>query len=148
MPSLAWQTAEVWPIRTHQKGEATACAMRLRTQSTRLWHCSPGLRRRRGCWPAAPISWCRWRPRPDRARAGGRHQEDPRDARITAEDGGFRIGAAVSGAELGEHAPPQGGLARRGRGGRADRLDPGPGPRHHGRQSVQRLAGGRQRAGA
>ncbi len=66
---------------------------------------------------------------------------------ITAEDGGFRIGAAVSGAELGEHAERREAVAGRGRGGRADRLDPDPGPRHHGRQPVQRLAGGRQRAG-
>ena len=42
----------------------------------------------------------------------------------------------------------QGGLAGRGRGRQPDRLHPGPGPRHHGRQPVQRLAGRRQRAGA
>ena len=66
---------------------------------------------------------------------------------IAAENGGFRIGAAVTGAELGEHAEVEQAVAGRGRGGRADRLDPDPGPRHHGRQPVQRLAGRRQRAG-
>ena len=66
---------------------------------------------------------------------------------ITAEDGGFRIGAAVSGAQLGEHPEVKQAVAGRGRGGRADRLDPDPGPRHHGRQPVQRLARRRQRAG-
>ena len=40
------------------------------------------------------------------------------------------------------------GLAGRGRGGEPDRLDADPGPRDDGRQPVQRLAGGRQRAGA
>ena len=66
---------------------------------------------------------------------------------IAAENGGFRIGAAVSGAELGEHPEVKQAVAGRGRGGRADRLDPDPGPRHHGRQHVQRLARRRQRAG-
>ncbi len=49
--------------------------------------------------------------------------------KIRPRTGGFRIGAAVSGAELGEHARFQQGVARRRRGGRPDRLDPGPGPR-------------------
>ncbi len=66
---------------------------------------------------------------------------------ITQEDGGWRIGAAVSGAEMGEHAGARGRLARRGRSREPDRLDPDPGPRHDGGQPVQRLARRRQRAG-
>ena len=67
---------------------------------------------------------------------------------IAAKGGGFRIGAAVSGAELGEHkalkkAWPGVVEAANLIGSHAD-----PGPRHDRRQSLQRLAGGRQRAGA
>ena len=39
-------------------------------------------------------------------------------------------------------------MARRRRGGQSDRLEAGAGPLHHRRQSLQRLAGRRQRAGA
>ena len=67
---------------------------------------------------------------------------------VTEEKGGWRIGAAVTGAELKEHARAQEGLARRGRGRQPDRLDPGAGPRHPGRQPLQRLAGRGQRARA
>ena len=63
------------------------------------------------------------------------------------ESGGFVIGAATPGAELGEHPGLEEGVAGRGRGGEAHRLDPDPGPRHAGGQSLQRLAGRRQRAG-
>ena len=77
-----------------------------------------------------------------------RHQEDPRHHRHPR--GGRRL------RDRRRHARRRGrrargleqGLARRGRGARPDRLDPGPGPRHAGRQPVQRLAGRRQRAGA
>ena len=66
---------------------------------------------------------------------------------IREEDGGFVIGAATSGAMIGEQRPAA-GLARHGRGRQPDRLDPDPGPRLARRQSVQRLAGRRQRAAA
>ena len=86
--------------------------------------------------------------RPDRAGAPGRHQEDPGDCgRSRPRTAAFAIGAAVPGMEIVEHAAFCQGLAGRGRRRQADRLDPDQGPRHHGRQSVQRLAGRRQRAG-
>ena len=54
-------------------------------------------------WPAAPICWCRcvpaWPTRRDR-----RHEENPEMMSIEqTADGGFRIGAAVSGMALREH---------------------------------------------
>ena len=45
-------------------------------------------------------------------------------------------------------SPAQAGVAGRDRGGQPHRLDPGPGAGDPGRQPLQRLAGGRQRAGA
>ena len=67
---------------------------------------------------------------------------------ITAENGGFRIGAAVSGMEMMDHAALCNDLAGRYRRRQADRLHPGQGPRHGGGQPVQRVAGRRQRAAA
>ena len=67
---------------------------------------------------------------------------------IREEGGGFVIGAATPGAVVEAHAGTEQGLARRGRGARPDRLDADPGPLLAGRQSVQRLARRRQRAGA
>ncbi len=67
---------------------------------------------------------------------------------IVADDGGWRIGAAVSCMELIEHEAFATDLARPDRRREIDRLGPGEGPRHDGRQSVQWLAGGRQRSGA
>ena len=61
-------------------------------------------------------------------------------------DGGFRIGAAVSGMALHEHRDFRQGLARRAGGHQPDRLQAGAGPRLGGRQSLQRLARRRQRA--
>ena len=61
-------------------------------------------------------------------------------------DGGFRIGAAVSGMALAEHKSVRQGLARRARGRQPDRFQAGAGPRVRRRQSLQRLARRRQRA--
>ena len=61
-------------------------------------------------------------------------------------DGGFRIGAAVSGMALAEHKSFRQGLARRARGRQPDRFQAGAGPRVRRRQSLQRLARRRQRA--
>ena len=66
---------------------------------------------------------------------------------IYAENGGFRIGAAVPGMEIINHAAHLQGLAGRRRRREADRLDPDQGPRQYRRQSVQRLSGRRQRTG-
>ena len=66
---------------------------------------------------------------------------------IREESGGFVIGAATPGVMV-EAQPAEPGLARHRRGARSDRLDADPGPRLARRQSVQRLAGRRQRAGA
>ena len=60
---------------------------------------------------------------------------------------GFTIGAAVSCAELGENKALVEGLAGRRRGRQPHRLQAGAGPLHHRRQSLQRLARRRQRAG-
>ena len=67
---------------------------------------------------------------------------------IREQDGAFIIGAATSGAEIGECEALQAGLARRRRGRKSDRLDPGAGPGIARRQSLQCVAGGRQRPGA
>ena len=67
---------------------------------------------------------------------------------IREEDGGFVIGAATPGAVIGECEALTAGLARGRRGRQPDRLDPGPGPGVARRQSLQRVAGGRQRPGA
>ncbi len=67
---------------------------------------------------------------------------------VTEEKGGWRIGAAVTGAELKEHPTAQAGVAGGDRGRQPHRLDPGSGTRHDGRQPLQRLAGRRQRPGA
>ena len=86
--------------------------------------------------------------RPDRALAPRRHQENPGNP---ADRGGeWRISHRRGGAGHGDHGTcrPQQGLARRGRGREADRIDPGARPRLDWRQPVQRLAGCRQRAGA
>ena len=72
----------------------------------------------------------------------------PETRAVTEEKGGWRIGAAVTGAELKEHPRLKQVVAGRGRGRQPHRLDPGAGPRHPGRQPLQRLAGGRQRARA
>ena len=66
---------------------------------------------------------------------------------IREEGGGFVIGAATPGVMLSEPRGARARLARHRRGRRPDRLDPDPGPRLAGRQSLQRLAGGGQRAG-
>ena len=67
---------------------------------------------------------------------------------IREEGGGFVVGAAHTGRRGRGACRHEQGLARRGRGARPDRLDADPGPLLAGRQSVQRLAGRRQRAGA
>src|SRR5262249_9452402 len=72
----------------------------------------------------------------------------PETRSISEEAGGWRIGAAVTGAEAKEHAPRQRGVARRDRGREPDRLHPGAGTGHHGGQSLQRLPRGGQRARA
>ena len=70
----------------------------------------------------------------------------PETRAVTEERGGWRIGAAVTGAELKEHARLKQVWPGRGRGGEPHRLDPDPGPRDAGGQPLQRLAGRRQRA--
>ena len=59
---------------------------------------------------------------------------------IKEEKGGWRIGAAVTGAELKEHSRTQASLAGRDRGGEPHRLYAGPGARHPRGQPLQRLA--------
>ena len=71
----------------------------------------------------------------------------PEISGIREKDGGFVIGAATSGAMIGECEALQKAWPGCGRGHQSDRLDPGAGPRVACRQSLQRLAGGRQRAG-
>ena len=103
---------------------------------------------RRACWPAAPICWCRC----------ATDMVDPElivdikriaeMRQITEEARRLPRSAPPSPAPSSRSTRAQDGLARRGRGRQPDRLDPGPGPRHPGRQPVQRLAGRRQRAGA
>src|SRR4026208_920065 len=83
----------------------------------------------------------------------------PETRAVTEEKGGWRIGAAVTGAGLKEHPRPkevsargaeiegaaaaQKGLAGSDRARHPDRLDPGAGPGDARRQPVQRLAGRR-----
>ena len=67
---------------------------------------------------------------------------------IREQDGAFIIGAATSGAVIGECEATQARLARDRRGHQPDRLDPGAGPGVARRQSLQCLARGRQRSGA
>ena len=61
---------------------------------------------------------------------------------ISEEAGGFRVGAAVTGAELGEHTGMCKAWAWCCRGDGTDRLDPDSGPRDDGWEPVQRLACG------
>ena len=84
--------------------------------------------------------------RPDRAAAPGRYQENRRAASDRHRE--RRIPPRRRGSRHGDRraCSVRQGLAGRGRRGEADRLDPDQGPRHRGRQSVQRLAGRRQRA--
>ena len=77
----------------------------------------------------------------DTKKIPGHHRASAR--RTAASSSAPRPPARWSGARR-----PEPRMAGRGRGARPDRLDPGAGPLLAGRQSVQRLAGGRQRAGA
>ena len=72
----------------------------------------------------------------------------PEISGIRERDGGFVIGAATSGRRDRRMRGPAASLARGGRGRQSDRLDPGAGPGVARRQSLQCVAGGRQRAGA
>ena len=65
---------------------------------------------------------------------------------VSEEGGGFRVGAAVPGAVLGENEAVGRHVAGDRRGVRAHRLDPDPGPRVPRRQPLQRLSGGRLHA--
>ena len=66
---------------------------------------------------------------------------------ITAKAGGFRIGAAVSGAELGEHKALKKAWPGVVEAANLIGSTQVQGRCHHGRQSLQRLAGRRQRSG-
>ena len=66
---------------------------------------------------------------------------------VTEEKGGWRIGAAVTGAENQGARGSSARVAGRGRGREPHRLHAGPGSRDARRQPLQRLAGRRQRAG-
>ena len=97
----------------------------------------------RGHRPPGPDARRRRRPRADR-----RHQEDRRDPRDHRGEGRLAHRRRGDGGRAQGAPAAQAGVAGRGRGGEPHRLDPGAGARHAGRQPVQRLAGGRQRARA
>ena len=86
--------------------------------------------------------------RPDQAGAHRRYQEDSRDFRHPRA--GRRVHHRRRDLRRGDRRArgAAAGLARHRRGREPDRLDPDPGPRLARRQSVQRLAGRRQRAAA
>ena len=86
--------------------------------------------------------------RPGQAGPDRRYQEDPRHLRHSRA--GWRLRDRRRDARCRDRRmrSPQAGLARGGRGHQPDRLDPGAGPGVARRQSLQCLAGGRQRSGA